>query len=71
MEHAAHHPAGWRMPAQRIRDERLAIALDLLQRTVKDAASFPVSEQEALRLAVVSIQRVQTWCARHGDNLLA
>lgn len=65
-EHAEHHPAGWRMPAATIRDQRLKLASDMLALTLRDVATMPTPQQEAVREAVKHLQRVQAWCQSHA-----
>ena len=68
MEHAGHHVSGWRMPAHQIRDERLKVSMELLQLTLRDMATLPTTQQQALRQAVVSIQEVRRWCRLHRPH---
>jgi hypothetical protein len=60
--------AGLRMPAHKARDERLTVALRMLQLTTKETALLPVRQQEALRVAVLAIEDVQQWCKAHGQT---
>jgi hypothetical protein len=53
------------MPVQRVTDERLTVALRMLQLTVREAAALPVRQQEALRAAVLAIEDVQQWRKHH------
>lgn len=62
-------PAGLRMPVHRVTDERLTVALRMLQLTVREAAALPVRQQEALRVAVLAIEDVQQWRKHHGPGL--
>jgi len=68
MQHAAHHPPGWRMPAQQIRDGRLKMILEVLQLMLRDIAGLPVMQQEDVREAVLRLQRVQQWCRHHAPG---
>jgi hypothetical protein len=65
-------PAGLRLPATQIRDERLRIASELLALTLRDTALLPVRQQERVREAVKALQAVQQWCKTHhggGEGL--
>lgn len=61
-------PAGRLMPPYQVRDERLAIALHMLQLTVTEGAAWPVAAQQMLRQAVRAVQRLQAWCKAHGPQ---
>jgi hypothetical protein len=55
-------PAGLRLPARQVRDERLRVSMDLLQLMLRDIAVLPTRQQEDVREAVKRLQRVQQWC---------
>jgi hypothetical protein len=61
----AESPAGLRLPATQVRDERLRISLEMLALTLRDTALLPVREQERVRQAVKALQEVQRWCKTH------
>jgi hypothetical protein len=60
--------AGLRMPQARIRDERIAIAHEMVLKTLHEAAGFPVPQQQALREVVKHLQALQTWCRTHASG---
>jgi hypothetical protein len=64
----ADYPAGLRLPATQIRDERLKIASELLSLTLKETALLPTRQQEDVREAVKRLQRVQQWCRAHTSG---
>ena len=58
--------SGLRLPADRIRDERLKIAQDMLALSLRDtAAVLPVRVQQLMRRAVLALREVEAWCQRH------
>jgi hypothetical protein len=59
---------GPRLPRWRVRDERLAIAHEMVLKTLHEAAGFPVPQQQALREVVKHLQRLQTWCKTHSSG---
>jgi hypothetical protein len=61
-------PAGLRLPATQIRDERLRIASEMLALTLRDTALLPVRQQERVREAVKALQAVQQWCRDHRHS---
>jgi hypothetical protein len=61
----ADYPAGLRLPATQVRDERLQIAAEMLALTLKEAALLPTRQQEDVREAVKRLQAVQHWCKAH------
>ena len=59
--------SGFRLSATQVRHERLAIALQMLQLSLRDGAGWPVSAQETLRRAVVEVQRLHAWSKAHAS----
>jgi hypothetical protein len=57
--------AGLRIPAVRVRDERLRIASEMLALTLRDTALLPVRQQQQVRQAVRALQEVTQWCRTH------
>ena len=56
---------GLRLPASKVRDERIRVASELLALTLKDLALLPVKQQQYVREAVRALQQVQQWCKTH------
>jgi hypothetical protein len=60
--------AGLRLPSWQIRNERIAIAHEMVLKTLHEAAGFPVPQQQALREVVKHLQALQTWCRTHASG---
>ena len=58
-------PAGLRLSAVRVRDERLSVAVTMLALMLKDTALLPVAQQQDVRTAWRALQAVQAWCKHH------
>jgi hypothetical protein len=58
-----------RLAPHQIRNERIAIAYDMVLRTLRDTASLPVREQQSLREVVKHLQHLTQWCRTHGPGL--
>jgi len=57
-----------RQSPHQIRNERLAIAHEMVLKTLHEAAGFPVPQQQALREVVKHLQALQTWCRIHASG---
>ena len=57
-----------RQSPHQIRNERLAIAHEMVLKTLHEAAGFPVPQQQALREVVKHLQALQTWCRTHASG---
>jgi hypothetical protein len=55
------------MPAQKIREGRITVSLELLQLALRDIAGLPAMQQEDVREAVKRLQSVQEWCKAHSE----
>jgi hypothetical protein len=60
-------PGGLRLPPDQVRQKRIELASEMLALSLREAAGWPVAEQQKLRTAMRCLADVRQWCKHHPE----